>query len=158
MASRELPWALSRLTARCPRRVANTTALSGRRFASSEASNAPDVVTDLEELEPQSSFSATNYSTQKIEAFDPAKRAKGRKRELPPSRYVTNGCGRVVTQAPSAKFLPATNFDLRDSIEDLSIPTNHRQRLILRPGSLCLGPSRGRVSNRRTSQQLPPIS
>jgi hypothetical protein len=90
MALRELPWSLGRLTTRCPRRVASATVICSRRFASSQASYSQEVSPDVQELESQSSFSTTDYSTEKIEAYDPVKRAQGRKRELPPSRYAAN--------------------------------------------------------------------
>lgn len=70
--------------------MTNATTFSIRRFASSEASYAQDVAADLHELESQSSFSTTDYSKEKIEAFDPVKKAKARKRELPASRYDAN--------------------------------------------------------------------
>jgi large subunit ribosomal protein L5 len=41
---------------------------------------------DFQELESQSSYSFTEMPVEKIKAYDPVKRAQGRKRELPPSR------------------------------------------------------------------------
>lgn len=89
MALRELPRSLCRLTVWCPQRVANTTAISSRRFASSDASAAQAAPADLQELESQSSFTNIEYPVEKIRAYDPVKNAQGRKRELPPSRYVS---------------------------------------------------------------------
>lgn len=73
--------------------MTNATASSIRRFASSDASYSEDVAAELHELEPLSSFSTADYATEKIEAFDPVKRAKGRTQELPASRYDADGSG-----------------------------------------------------------------
>ena len=59
-----------------------------RRYASSgEASSVPGVVEDYQDLVSESSFSTGGFSEDVIKAYDPVRRAQGRRRELPPSRY-----------------------------------------------------------------------
>jgi large subunit ribosomal protein L5 len=91
MALRELPRSLCRLNAWYPQRVANAAAISSRRFASSDVSAAQAAPADFQELESQSSLTDVEYPAEKIGAYDPVKKAQGRKRELPPSRYVGSG-------------------------------------------------------------------
>lgn len=56
--------------------------------ASKQASPVNDINDDLGDLESQSSFSApSEISPNKIKEYDPVKRAEGRKRQLPASRY-----------------------------------------------------------------------
>ncbi|KAL3425649.1 54S ribosomal protein L7, mitochondrial [Phlyctema vagabunda] len=93
MALREIPSAFGRLLARDGR--TRTTAVSQvyRRYASGEAASTPApareqlAAEDFKELETTSSLSAQGPSENVVKSFNPAKRAQGRTRELPPSRY-----------------------------------------------------------------------
>src|SRR5277367_4213903 len=94
MALRELSSTFCRLSIRDVRPSATSMTRNCRRYASGEASAeaAPvqQVSEDLQELESNSSYSSAEILTEKIKAYDPVKRAQGRRRELPPSRYVVN--------------------------------------------------------------------
>ena len=90
MALRELPSILSRFAGRDARPRMTTNLRNCRRYASGEASIANETPEDLEDLESQSSFSPSELEPEKIKAYDPVKRAQGRRRELPPSRYDCN--------------------------------------------------------------------
>ncbi|RDW70305.1 putative 50S ribosomal protein L5 [Coleophoma crateriformis] len=92
MALRELPSVFSRLLVR----DAPTKAIVSRtyrRYASGEAGTpvkpAKEELAnkDFQELESESSLAASRPSEDIIKAFDPVKKAKGRRRELPASRY-----------------------------------------------------------------------
>ncbi|ESZ93560.1 hypothetical protein SBOR_6043 [Sclerotinia borealis F-4128] len=87
MALRELPSTLCRLTRR---EIGSTPKLMGRtcrRYASGEAVAAKEITEDFQDLESESSFSSINVPSDVIDSFDPIKRAQGRMRELPASRY-----------------------------------------------------------------------
>lgn len=58
-----------------------------RRYASAEAAPAKEIPEDFQDLESQSSFTSTTLPKDAIGSYDPVKVAKGRKRELPASRY-----------------------------------------------------------------------
>lgn len=79
MALREVPMTVGRMTLRELRPWAKSLSNNGLRQVSTEASG------DLQDLE-SSSFSSSGPSEDVINAWDPAKRAKARKRELPRSR------------------------------------------------------------------------
>ncbi len=60
-----------------------------RRYASTAEARAEQVSEDYQDLESQSSFlSNTPFEEEKIKSWNPIKRAQGRRRQLPPSRYV----------------------------------------------------------------------
>lgn len=65
-----------------------STPYNGRRQASNEALASKEHAVDIEELESQSAFTASDFSEETIKKFDPVKRSQARRRELPPSRYV----------------------------------------------------------------------
>jgi large subunit ribosomal protein L5 len=89
MALRELPSSLRRLALRDARPAATAVGGCCRRYASAAAAAAPQEVSeDFQDLESQSSLSPQFSPDEKIKAYDPIKRAQGRRRELPPSRYV----------------------------------------------------------------------
>jgi large subunit ribosomal protein L5 len=90
MALRELPSNLFRLVGRDVRPATTTILRNCRRYASGEASSAKDALEDLQDLESQSTFSSSEFELEKIKAYDPVKRAQGRKKELPSSRYDSN--------------------------------------------------------------------
>jgi hypothetical protein len=156
MALREMPLTLCRLTTRAARPVFTAPALSSRRYASSEAASTPDAAADLQDLESQNSFTVSEYPSEKIKAFDPIKRAQGRTRELPPSRYDTNGPQKI--RRRTLLILLATNIGLPDTIEVLFTPTSLRQPPTPRPESLFPAPSRKPVSSRHTNLPSPRIS
>ncbi|TAQ89782.1 hypothetical protein B7494_g1863 [Chlorociboria aeruginascens] len=88
MAVREFPSALCRLATRPTRpAVTSTISRSCRRYASEEATSKQEVSSDLRELESSSSISSVGFSPLGVEGYDPVKRAQGRRRELPPSRF-----------------------------------------------------------------------
>lgn len=94
MALRELSSTFYRLSARDARPATTSISRNCRRYASGETSTESsqrreEFSEDLQELESSSSYSPTDIPAEKIKAFDPVKRAQGRKRQLPPSRYVT---------------------------------------------------------------------
>ncbi|KAI9677454.1 MAG: hypothetical protein M1817_006408 [Caeruleum heppii] len=67
------------------RLVVRSNQASGRRNAATAAAMA---TTDpFDDLEPSSSFATSDLSSDVAESFDPIKRARARRRELPPSRY-----------------------------------------------------------------------
>jgi large subunit ribosomal protein L5 len=88
MALRELPSSLRRLALRDARPTPTSLGRYCPRYASAEATAPQEVSEDFQDLESQSSLSTQFTSDEKIKAYDPVKRAHGRKRELPPSRYV----------------------------------------------------------------------
>lgn len=91
MALRELHSSIGRLIVKGGRRNGpSTVTISCRRYASTEASEAPtqDVSQDIQDLESQSTFWKTSAPDEKVKSYDPIKRASARRRVLPPSRYV----------------------------------------------------------------------
>lgn len=90
MALRELPTTLGRSILRDGRpSFLSGGTKKGTRWASSQAAAVKEEeYSDLQELESQSSFVTDAISPEKARSFDPVKRAKSRKHELPPSRYV----------------------------------------------------------------------
>jgi len=72
------------------RSVAGGISRSCRRYASGEAASKGDVSEDLQDLESNSSLSSAGTLSEKISAYDPVKRAQGRRRQLPASRYIFN--------------------------------------------------------------------
>jgi len=93
MASRELSSSLRRLAIRDTRSTTTTVARNCRRYASSGAAAVLEE-SDFRDLESESSLLSNFTPDEKIKAYDPAKRAQGRTRELPPSRYGPNGLGK----------------------------------------------------------------
>jgi large subunit ribosomal protein L5 len=89
MALRELPSSLRRLALQDARPTATLAGRCCRRYASAEATASQELLEDFQDLESQSSLSTQFTPDEKITAYDPIERAKGRKRELPPSRCVT---------------------------------------------------------------------
>ncbi len=87
MASRELPSALRRLISRDARPTATHLSRNWRRYASTEAAAVQEASEDFQDLESQSSLTSSTSQDEKIKTYDPVKRAQGRRRELPPSRY-----------------------------------------------------------------------
>ena len=89
MALREMSSALGQLI----RRDVRPTTISRlcRRFASGEAAAAKEIPEDFQDLESQSSITSTELPAEIIKTFDPVKRSRERRRELPPSRYAGNG-------------------------------------------------------------------
>jgi large subunit ribosomal protein L5 len=91
MALQELPSALRQLTIRQIRQTTRCVTPIARRYASGEAAAAAPVELptseDLKDLEPQSSFT-TKFSREASKDYDPIKRSKARKSQLPASRYV----------------------------------------------------------------------
>ncbi|KAK6595489.1 54S ribosomal protein L7 [Botrytis cinerea] len=87
MALRELPSTLCRFSRREIRSTPASIGRNGRRYASGEAVAARESPEDFQDLESQSSFASTSVPSEVIDTFDPVKRAQGRKRELPSSRY-----------------------------------------------------------------------
>jgi hypothetical protein len=91
MALQELPSALRQLTLKQTRPATRCLMPHARRYASGEAvaadaAEAP-LAPDLQDLESESSFTA-KYSAEAAKDYDPIKRSKARKSELPASRYV----------------------------------------------------------------------
>jgi len=84
MALRELPSTFGRLLCRDARPLASSISRRCRRDVSTAASQ--ELSEDIQELESQSSLAWTDSSAENANAFDPIKRAKGRKQQLPPSR------------------------------------------------------------------------
>ncbi|KAI9049548.1 hypothetical protein LZ554_006576 [Drepanopeziza brunnea f. sp. 'monogermtubi'] len=84
MASKDLPSALRRLILREATSPNALILRSQRRYASTEAAAAHE---DLQELESQSSFLSNGLVDEKVKDYDPVKRAAGRRRQLPSSRY-----------------------------------------------------------------------
>jgi hypothetical protein len=155
MALRELSLTLCRQATKSPRSAISIAARHSRRYASGEAAAPQDAVVD-QDLEPESSFSTSDYPKEKIEEFDPVKTAQGRQRQLPPSRYDANGCHN--SSSRPQLILQDTNIDLLDSIEDHFIRTNLHHHPILRPGSSFPAPSPERASKRPTSLPSLPTS
>jgi hypothetical protein len=93
MALRELPSSLRRLALRDGRPTAAVAGRSWRRYTSAEAvAAAPkEVSEDFQDLESNTSMFTAFSPDDKIKAYDPIKRTQGRRRELPPSRYVVEG-------------------------------------------------------------------
>ena len=88
MALRELPSAFRSLATRDVRPLTASIAWNCRRYASAGTAIKEEAPSDFQDLELQSSFAVKLPSDDgKITEFDPVKRAQGRKRELPPSRY-----------------------------------------------------------------------
>ncbi|KAF7926313.1 uncharacterized protein EAE98_006608 [Botrytis deweyae] len=87
MALRELPSTLCRFSRREIRSTPIAIGRNCRRYASGEAVAAKESPEDFQDLESQSSFASTSVPNEVIETYDPVKRAQGRKRELPSSRY-----------------------------------------------------------------------
>jgi large subunit ribosomal protein L5 len=91
MALQELPSALRQLTIKQIRQTTRRLAPIARRYASGEATATAPTETpiseDLQDLEPDSSFT-TRYSAEAVKDYDPIKRSKARKSQLPASRYV----------------------------------------------------------------------
>lgn len=58
-----------------------------RRFASQEATGTDAASSDLQELESQSSLTASQPSADVVKTYDPVKRAQSRRNQLPSSRY-----------------------------------------------------------------------
>lgn len=88
MALRELPSALQRLAIRDTRSRISILARNCRRYASSEAAAPREAPEDFQDLESESAFISIGPAGEKVKTYDPVKRAQGRRRELPPSRYV----------------------------------------------------------------------
>src|SRR3954463_1689504 len=93
MALREAPSTLCRFARRDIRSAATSIGRHSRRYASGEAVAAKEIPGDFEDLESQSSIASVEVPEDVLKSFDPIKRAKGRKYQLPPSRY-----GFIVTQ------------------------------------------------------------
>ncbi|KAA8563723.1 hypothetical protein EYC84_011742 [Monilinia fructicola] len=87
MALREIPSTFCRLSRREIRSTPISIGRNCRRYASGEAVAAKELPQDFQDLESQSSFTSTTVPNEVIDSFDPIKRAQGRKRELPASRY-----------------------------------------------------------------------
>jgi hypothetical protein len=93
MALRELPSSLRRLALRDTRPTAAVAGRSWRRYTSAEAvAAAPkEVSEDFQDLESNTSMFTAFSPDDETKAYDPIKRTQGRRRELPPSRYVVEG-------------------------------------------------------------------
>ncbi|CAG8975157.1 hypothetical protein HYALB_00004456 [Hymenoscyphus albidus] len=98
MALQQLPSALRQLAlaARHTRPVAKCIFPISRRYASSEVAPAQEqdavpvpapVPEDFQDLETESSFNTEYSESDVVKSFDPVKRAKRRRGQLPPSRY-----------------------------------------------------------------------
>lgn len=156
MALRELPSTLCRQITRCRRPMIAATAQHSRRFTSAGAAPSQDVAAELQDLETQSSFTTSDYPKEKIEAFNPEKRAQGRKLQLPASRYDLNCCQNGGLQP--VLILPDTSIDPQDTIEDPFILTNLHHHPILLLEFSFPAPSHERASSRPTSPPSPPTS
>lgn len=88
MALRELPSAVRQLTRRNVRSAPVSASQLTRRFASGEAAAVKEVSNDYKDLESQSTLVPSTAKV-KVGEYDPIKRAAGRKRQLPSSRYGT---------------------------------------------------------------------
>jgi large subunit ribosomal protein L5 len=88
MALRELPSALRSLAIRDTRSRTLVLARNCRRHASSETAASQEAPEDFQDLESESAFISIGPVDEKVKTYDPVKRAQGRRRELPPSRYV----------------------------------------------------------------------
>ena len=90
MAMRELSSTGVRLSKRAARPSLTSINRHCGRHASSEAGRDPttqELSKDLQELESASSYFQASTPAEDIKAYDPIKRAQGRRRQLPPSRY-----------------------------------------------------------------------
>ncbi|PQE08946.1 54S ribosomal L7 protein [Rutstroemia sp. NJR-2017a WRK4] len=87
MALREAPSTLCRFARRDIRSAATSIGRHSRRYASGEAAAAKEIPQEFEDLESQSSIASVEVPEDVLKSFDPIKRAKGRKYQLPPSRY-----------------------------------------------------------------------
>jgi hypothetical protein len=148
MALRELPSTLSRLIARDSRLTTASISRNCRRYASTAEASRKEATEDLQDLESQSSFSANDYPAEKIKAYDPVKRAQGRKRELPPSRYD----GNCWTNMRCSNKTSDINIVPQDTTEDHSILINLLQPQTLPPDSSFPVPSTTHVSNKPTNR------
>ncbi len=146
MVLRELPSILGRIAGRNGRSAVMPCC---RRYASTEAAAVQNISEDIQDLEAQSTFSSTLAPDEKIKSYDPIKRAQGRRRELPSSRYV--GCTHGKT-GQMLIFLADTNFDLQDTTEDLFIPISLLQNPILPHGNSSLVLSTIPVLNKPTKR------
>jgi hypothetical protein len=129
MALRELPSSLRRMALRDARSTAAVAGRLCRRYASADATTPPEVSEDLQDLESQSSLSTPFSPDERIKAYNPIKRAQGRKRQLPPSRYVLDAVD-ILSQY-LINVLVGININLQGTTEDLCIPINHPQNPIL---------------------------
>ena len=147
MPLREIPSALRNLAIRDVRSRMIVLGRNGQRYASGDAAAPLELSEDFKELDSQSSFISNGPPDEKIKAFDPVKRASGRRRELPPSRWVTIAFFR-------SKLIVSSdiNIDRRDIIEDLFIHINLPQNLILPQENTSLGLSRIPVLNRHINR------
>lgn len=120
MALRELSSTFFRLSKRDVRPSMTSMTSNCRRYASSEASSeassTQEISQDLQELESISSYSPSDIPTESIKAYDPVKRAQGRRRQLPPSRFVnwtryTSDTANTMFQLPvsTSKILQRTS-------------------------------------------------
>jgi large subunit ribosomal protein L5 len=75
------------------RSAATSIGRHSRRYASGEAVAAKEIPEDFDDLESHSSIASTEVPEDVLKSFDPIKRAKGRKYQLPASRY-----GYITTQ------------------------------------------------------------
>ncbi|RFU25991.1 hypothetical protein B7463_g10354, partial [Scytalidium lignicola] len=87
MALRELPSILGRCMSRDVRQTSTILSQQCRGYASQNATAKEALSSDLQDLESQSSLTASQPPEDVINAYDPVKRAQSRRRELPPSRY-----------------------------------------------------------------------
>lgn len=93
MSSKELPSMLGRLAIRQTRLRPAPIPRCCRRNASTESSSQEvisegKVAQDIQELEGRSTFTLSSELDEHVSSYDPAKRAQGRRKQLPPSRYV----------------------------------------------------------------------
>jgi len=153
MALRELPSVLGRLAIRESRSNGAPISRCCKRFASTEAktvqwSPMQKAAVKIEDLEPESTFTSTRPPDEHLKSYDPVKRASSRRRQLPPSRYVTLQLAR--SRIHKSNHQLDTNFDHQDTTEVLYIPTSPPLLLILHLESLCLARSIIHVLNKHT--------
>jgi hypothetical protein len=157
MALQELPSALRQLTIKHIGQRAKCLTPIARRYASGEATaptpSETPISEDLQDLEAASSFT-TKFSREAVKDYDPVKRAKDRKYQLPASRY-------VVLQSTifgDANVFQVTNIDPQDTIADRYTLINLLPPQIPRRESLSPGHFHTLVSNKHGRPRYPRIS
>jgi hypothetical protein len=148
MASMELPSILRRLALRGVRSNVTPVGRCCSRYASTGSARTQEASEDIKELESQSTFTSSLPLDEHIKTYDPIKRSQGRRRELPPSRYVA----RRMAWSSMLTIRIDTNTDLHDTTEDLCTLTSLRHSRTRPLENSSRGPSRTPVWSKPTRQ------